>query len=77
MDIGVLATVLILATGALAFLRLVAREKCRREKYLQFRLEEQLTRIEEERQQAEKAASERRERETVAQTRESLVSLPR
>jgi hypothetical protein len=42
MDGRILWTVLILLLGAGAFLRLVAKEKHRRERYLQFQLEERL-----------------------------------
>jgi hypothetical protein len=60
MDGQILSVLLVVAIGAGIFLRLVAKEKHRRERHLQFRLEEQLHNIEErkerERKQAEGSA---------------------
>ena len=42
MDTQLLLTVLVMLMGSGAFLRLVAKEKRRRERYLQIRLEEML-----------------------------------
>lgn len=49
---------LIALLGAGAFLRLVAKEKHRRERHLQFRLDEQIRIIEEEKELARKKAAE-------------------
>ena len=43
-----LLTLFIVACGAGAFLRLVAKEKCRREKHLDLRLHEKMKELEEE-----------------------------
>ncbi len=46
MDGHILQTVVVLSLGVGIFLRLVAKEKHRRERHLQFRLEEQVRKIE-------------------------------
>lgn len=58
MDSRTLWTLLILAVGAGIFLRLVGREKHRRERHLQFRLEEQVRKLKEQQDlEAEQARS--------------------
>lgn len=46
-DAHLLITLLILATGALVFVRLVAKEKHRRDRHLEYRLQEKLKAAEE------------------------------
>ena len=52
----ILQTALIAVLGAGIFLRLVAKEKNRRERHLQFRLDEQVRKFEEERELERKKA---------------------
>lgn len=59
MEWSTFQTLLILFAGMGIFLRLVAKEKHRREKHLLFRLEEKIRKLREEQEAAEKAAKEK------------------
>ncbi|MEP0843987.1 MAG: hypothetical protein HRF43_14890 [Phycisphaerae bacterium] len=58
MDWSFLQPTLILLVGTGIFLRLLAKEKHRREKHLQYRLEEHVRKLREEQEKARKAAGE-------------------
>lgn len=78
MDWSLIQTAAILGLGAGVFLRLVTKEKQRREKHLQYRLEEQLRKIQEakEQEEAAKAEKEKAEREQT-ENQEPVTVNPR
>lgn len=69
MDWSVIQSMVILTTGAGLYLRLVTKEKQRREKHLQLRLDEQLRQLREEKERLLAAQKAREEEDKEARER--------